>query len=217
MLVNNDPKNDEVCDTRTEPQPESQDRETVSQPEAAEAAEEAEAVQAEAENAASSDDTPEEDIVSVLKNALETAEKERDEYLHMAQRAQADYQNFKRRNSAARAEAYDEGVRETLSAALPAIDNLERAIAAAKSDAGSEAIVSGIEMTLKQMLDGFSKLGLEEVPALGEMFDPDLHNAVVSVKAEDAAPGQVLEVYQKGYRVKDRMIRYAMVKVASEN
>ena len=217
MSVNSEPKNDGICDAGSEPQPQPQETEETVQSATAETAEMNEVAPEDGEPETQADEGAGEDMITVLKNALDTAERERDEYLNMAQRAQADYQNFKRRNSAARTEAYDEGVRETLAAALPAIDNLERAIAAAKADGGSDAIVSGIEMTLRQMLDGFAKLGLEEVPALGETFNPDLHNAVVSVKAEDAAPGQVLEVYQKGYRVRDRMIRYAMVKVASEN
>ncbi|MBQ8955146.1 MAG: nucleotide exchange factor GrpE [Clostridia bacterium] len=152
---------------------------------------------------------------AALKEALEKAEKQRDEYLAMAQRAQADYQNFKRRNSATRTEAYDDGVRETIAAMLPVIDNLERAIAAAESENG--ALVSGVQMTLKQMLETLTRMGLEEVPALGEKFDPDIHNAVMRAPEGEGEPGQVLEVFQKGYRVKGRMIRYAMVKIAAEN
>ena len=151
---------------------------------------------------------------AALKAALEAAEKQRDDYLAMAQRAQADYQNFKRRNSATRTEAYDDGVRETIAAMLPVIDNLERAIAAAESEEG--ALVSGVQMTLRQMLETLTRLGLEEVPALGEKFDPDIHNAVMRAPEGEGEPGQVLEVFQKGYRVKGRMIRYAMVKIAAE-
>ena len=152
---------------------------------------------------------------AALRAALEAAEQQRDDYLAMAQRAQADYQNFKRRNSATRTEAYDDGVRETIAAMLPVIDNLERAIAAAESENG--ALVSGVQMTLKQMLETLARMGLEEVPALGEKFDPDIHNAVMRAPEGEGEPGQVLEVFQKGYRVKGRMIRYAMVKIAAEN
>ena len=152
---------------------------------------------------------------AALRAALESAEKKRDEYLAMAQRAQADYQNFKRRNSATRTEAYDDGVRETIAAMLPVIDNLERAIAAAETE--NSALVSGVQMTLRQMLETLARMGLEEVPALGEKFDPDIHNAVMRAPEGEGEPGRVLEVFQKGYRVKGRMIRYAMVKIAAEN
>lgn len=155
------------------------------------------------------------DETVALKAALEAAEKQRDEYLAMAQRAQADYQNFKRRNNATRTEAYDDGVRETIAAMLPVIDNLERAIAAAESENG--ALVSGVQMTLRQMLEALTRLGLEEVPALGEKFDPDIHNAVMRAAEGEGEPGHVVEVFQKGYRVKGRMIRYAMVKIAAED
>ena len=153
------------------------------------------------------------DELDKLRAALGDAEKKRDEYLALAQRSQADYQNFKRRNSAVRTEAYHYGVRDTLTAMPPVLDNLARAIPAAESD--TDPLVSGVQMTLRQMLDAMGKLGLEEVPALGEKFDPDIHNAVMRV--QEGEPGTVLEVFQKGYRVKDRMIRYAMVKIAAED
>ena len=146
------------------------------------------------------------------REALELAVKQRDEYLALAQRAQADYQNFKRRNQQTRTEAYDDGARETITALLPVLDNLERAIAAAEGE--SDALLAGVKMTHKQMMDTLTRLGLEEVPALGQPFDPDIHNAVM--KSTDGEPGTVTEVFEKGYRVKGRMIRYAMVKIAVE-
>ena len=146
------------------------------------------------------------------RTALETAVKQRDEYLALAQRAQADFQNFKRRNATVRADAYDDGVRETLTALLPVIDNLERAIAADAQDAAK--LTEGVQMTLRQMLDIMGKMGLSEVPALGETFDPDLHNAVM--RSDEGENGKILEVFQKGYRVKDRIVRYAMVKVSAK-
>ena len=148
------------------------------------------------------------------RSALEQAVKQRDDYLAMAQRAQADFQNFKRRNQQVRSEAYDDGVREALTALLPTIDNLERAIKAAEDHASEESLLDGVHMTLKLLMEAAGRMGLEEVPALGEKFDPEKHNAVM--RAEEGEPGTVLEVFEKGYRVKGRIIRYAMVKVAVE-
>ena len=145
--------------------------------------------------------------------ALEQAVKDRDAYLAMAQRAQADFQNFKRRNQQVRADAYDDGVREALTALLPTIDNLERAVQAAQQQ-GEGGLLDGVKMTLKLLMEAAGKLGLEEVPALGEKFDPELHNAVM--RAEEGEPGTVLEVFEKGYRARGRIIRYAMAKVAVE-
>lgn len=146
--------------------------------------------------------------------ALETAVKQRDDYLDKLQRTQADFQNFKRRNATARTDGYDDGQRETIAMILPTIDNLERALAAAEEQGEEGAFIDGVKMTLRSMLDALNKMGLEEIPALGEKFDPDVHNAVM--RAEEGEPGTVLEVYQKGYRIKNRVIRYAMVKVAAE-
>ena len=149
------------------------------------------------------------------QKALETAVKQRDEYLALAQRAQADFQNFKRRNASVRTDAYDDGVREALAALLPSLDNLERAIEASRDVPEDDPLRSGVAMTLKQMQEAMGKLGLSPVGEKGERFDPDKHNAVARAEGE-GEPGTVLEVFQKGYRVKDRMIRYAMVKIEAE-
>ena len=146
--------------------------------------------------------------------ALDAAKKERDDYLDSLKRSQADFQNFRRRNQTTRAEGYSDGVCETLLAALPTIDNLERALDAAKNAGENESLINGVQMTLTQFLESMKKFGLEEVPAKGEKFDPELHNAVM--REEGGEPGMVLEVLQKGYRVKDKIIRYTMVKVSAE-
>lgn len=166
-----------------------------------------EAQEAEAEQAR-------EATVEEWQAALELAVKQRDELKDSLLRAQADFQNFKRRNQTARSDGYEDGVREAISAMLPAIDNLERALDAAEKAEGGEALAEGVRMTLNTLMEGMKRFGFEEVPALGEDFDPEKHNAVMREVGE--TPGKVLEVFQKGYRVKDKIIRYAMVKVAVE-
>ena len=155
--------------------------------------------------------------VAEWQAALELAVKQRDELKDSLLRAQADFQNFKRRNQTARSDGYDDGVREAIAAMLPAIDNLERALEAADKAEGGEAtqaLADGIRMTLNTLLESLKRFGFEEIPALGEEFDPEKHNAVMREVGDE--PGKVLEVFQKGYRVKDKIIRYAMVKVAVE-
>ncbi len=146
--------------------------------------------------------------------ALETAVAQRDEYLDSLRRTQADFQNFKRRNQTARADGYEDGVREAIAAMLPSIDNLERALDAADKAGVNDGLTDGVRMTLGSLLDGLKRFGFEEVPSLGEQFDPELHNAVMREAGDE--PGKILEVFQKGYRVKDKIIRYAMVKVCAE-
>ena len=143
--------------------------------------------------------------------ALETAVKQRDEYLDSLRRAQADFQNFKRRNQTAKADGYEDGVRETIAAMLPVIDNLERALDAAQEN---DPLAEGVKMTLNILMDSLKRFGFEEVPSLGEDFDPEKHNAVMRESGD--TPGKILEVFQKGYKVKDKIIRYAMVKVCAE-
>lgn len=148
--------------------------------------------------------------------ALELAVKQRDELKDSLLRAQADFQNFKRRNQTARSDGYEDGVREAIAAMLPAIDNLERAVDAAEKtdDDSAKALAEGVKMTLNTLFESLRRFGFEEVPALGEDFDPEKHNAVMREAGDE--PGKVLEVFQKGYKVKDKIIRYAMVKVAVE-
>ena len=146
--------------------------------------------------------------------ALELAVSQRDEYLDSLRRTQADFQNFKRRNQTARADGYEDGVREALAAILPSIDNLERALDAADKAGAADGVVDGVKMTLNTLMESLKRFGFEEVPSLGEMFDPELHNAVMREAGDE--PGKILEVFQKGYRVKDKIIRYAMVKVCAD-
>ena len=138
---------------------------------------------------------------------------ERDSYKDSLLRSQAEFQNYKKRNASVRAEAYDDGVRETIFACLPAIDNLELALKHAESQGETGGVYEGVKMTLKQLTDSLGKLGLTEIPALGEQFDPELHNAVM--RESGGEENVISEVFQKGYRVKDKIIRYAMVKVFS--
>ena len=145
--------------------------------------------------------------------ALKKTVEERDGYKDSWMRTQAEFQNFKRRNQTVRADAYDDGSREAIAAVLPAIDNMELAIKAAEKAGETGAMYEGVKLTLKTLTAALEKLGLSEVPALGEMFDPEIHNAVM--REPGGTENRICEVFQKGYKVKDKMIRYAMVKVSS--
>ena len=204
--------------TRTQRAREEQSKEREREVNEAEAKEvqtqEPEAVEPELETLEAEQPEQAEATVEQWQAALELAVKQRDELKDSLLRSQADFQNYKRRNQTARADGYEDGVREAIAATLPAIDNLERALDAAEKMEGGEALASGVRMTLNTLMDSLKRFGFEEVPALGEVFDPELHNAVMREVTDD--PGKVLEVFQKGYRVKDRIIRYAMVKVSVE-
>ena len=189
--------------------------EEIKEEEALETAETAEEPVEEQPEAPAEETQEEEGTIAEWKAALEIAVKQRDDYLDSLRHSQADFANFKRRNQTARSDGYEEGTREVIAAMLPVIDNLERAIDAFKK-AGDEdsPMFEGVRMTHKSLLDTCARFGLEELPAEGCEFDPEIHNAVMREVTDD--PGKVIEVFQKGYKVKDRVIRYAMVKVSVE-
>jgi molecular chaperone GrpE len=149
------------------------------------------------------------------QKALDEANAKTAEYLQLAQRVQADFENFRRRNENVRADAYADGRKDVAAAMLPVLDNLERAVEAA---AGSqdEALKNGVEMVLKQMTDAYEKLGVKPIDRMGEKFDPNLENAILQGTEEEGEPGTVCQVLQKGYMIGDKVLRHAMVKVVPE-
>ena len=146
---------------------------------------------------------------------LEQAEARAAEYLALAQRIQADFENFRRRNESVRADSFAEGKRDVATVMLPVLDNLERAAEAAEHSA-DEALKNGVLLVLKQMNEVYRKLDVTPIDRLGEKFDPNLENAILQGTEDDGAPGTVCQVLQKGYRMGDRVIRHAMVKVVPE-
>ena len=140
--------------------------------------------------------------------ALEAELKEKDDkYLRMA----AEYDNFRRRSREEKAAVYADALADTVNELLPIIDNLERA---ALYDDG-EKVKEGLMMTAKSVTAALEKLGIETVGAVGETFDPNLHNAVFHVEDESLGEGEIVEVFQKGYKKGNKIIRFAMVKTAN--
>lgn len=160
---------------------------------------------------------PEEEQVedNPLAKQLEEANAKTAEYLAMAQRIQADFENYRKRNETVRADAYAEGRKDVASVMLPVLDNLERAVEAA-SGCGDEALKNGVELVLRQMADVYQKLDVSPIDRKGERFDPNLENAVLQGTEDEGEPGTVCQVLQKGYRMGDKVLRHAMVKVVPE-
>lgn len=164
--------------------------------------------------AAEAVETPAEEAEVVDLTALQAAAAKADEYLAMAQRTQADFDNFRRRNESVRADAYAEGQRTVVTAMLAVLDNLERALAAPATE--GDALRTGLEMTHKQMLTVLEKLGVTVIDRAGEKFDPNLEDAVMQGAADEGEPGTVCAVFQKGYKMGDYLLRAAMVKVVAD-
>lgn len=144
---------------------------------------------------------------------LDEAEQKIEEYLNLAQRVQADFDNFRRRNSAVRAEAYEDGRRDTVKELLPVLDNIERALASAGEE--ESALKTGVEMVHRGLMETLKRMGVEAIDRLGEPFDPELENAVLQGGEDEGEPGTVCAVLQKGYRLGNRVLRHAMVKVVA--
>lgn len=149
-----------------------------------------------------------------LEKKLSDAEAKQDEYLKMAQRVQADFENFKRRNRNTVSETHQTATVEVVEAFLPVLDNLDRALEAVPATEVDESLLKGIELVRRQFLDTLAKLGVEEIEALGKPFDPEYHNAVGQMDAEEGQDeNTVVMVHQKGYKMGERVIRYSMVHV----
>ncbi|MEN6635578.1 MAG: nucleotide exchange factor GrpE [Clostridiaceae bacterium] len=148
---------------------------------------------------------------AAAKAHIEAITKEKDETVTLLQRIQADFDNFRRRNASIRSDSYEEGKRDTVKELLPALDNLERALDAIPEENAS--LREGISMVQRQMLDSLKKLGLEVIEDDCK-FDPNKHEAVMREKVDGKESGDIVVVFQKGYRMGDRVIRHCMVKVA---
>lgn len=127
-------------------------------------------------------------------------------------RTMAEYDNFRKRTVKEKLDIYADATAKTILELLPAIDNFERAL---DCDSTDSAFKQGMEMIFASLCDILKKLGVEEIDANGAKFDPDLHHAIKQVEVEGEDDGIVCEVYQKGYKLGDRVIRHAMVVVAN--
>ena len=151
------------------------------------------------------EETVQPDPVEVLKGQMNQQE---DKYLRLA----AEYDNYRKRTAKEKEALWADAKADTAAAFLPVYDNLERAI---KQETADEAYKKGVEMTMNQLREIFAKLGVTEIPALGQPFDPNLHNAVMHIDDDSFGENEVAEVFQAGFQCGEKVIRFAMVKVAN--
>lgn len=148
-----------------------------------------------------------------LKKELEKTQGElaenKDKYLRLA----AEYDNFRRRAAKEKEGVYSDAYADVISAILPVIDNLERAVKF--SEDKESKLYEGLSMTLRSFEETLEKLGVEVIESDGKEFDPNLHNAVMHIEDDSYGENVVVETFTKGYRKGDKIIRYAMVKVAN--
>ena len=150
-------------------------------------------------------ETPAEEVKADNNEALAAAE---DKFLRLA----AEYDNYRKRTAKEKESIWTEAKAQTVTAFLPVYDNLERAL---KQETADEAYKKGVELTMKGLQDAMTKLGVELIPAMGETFDPNFHNAVMHVDDEAVEENTVVDVFQQGFKCGEKVIRFAMVKVAN--
>ena len=141
---------------------------------------------------------------------------ERDEYLALAQRTQADFENYRKRVAREAQVARDKGIKQVVSELLPALDNFERSLAAAEAEEADEEhhLTKGIRLVQQELVAALQRVGIEPFSPKGEPFDPTQHEAMAQQPVEGAEPGTVVEVYQQGYRMNGVVLRPARVVVA---
>lgn len=144
-------------------------------------------------------------VEEAVKAAVQEQE---DKYMRLL----AEYDNYRKRSQKEKEASWSNAKAETIKEILPVYDNLARAL---QQETADEAYAKGVEMIMTQLKNALEKLGVEEIPAAGQPFDPNLHNAVMHVDDEELGENVVAEVFQAGFKLGDKIIRHAMVKVAN--
>ena len=160
------------------------------------------------EAAAEPEETAVDPLLSELESLKDQVAGQEDKYLRLA----AEYDNYRKRTAKEKESLWTDVKADTAAAFLPVYDNLERAL---KQTTADEAYKKGVEMTMTQLKEVLSKLGVTEIEAAGQPFDPKLHNAVMHVEDEAFGENTVAEVFQAGFQLGEKVIRFAMVKVAN--
>ena len=152
------------------------------------------------------------ELVEKLTAELDETKAKADEYFEHLKRNMAEFDNYKKRVSKEKESMYSTITSDIISDLLPIMDNFETALNAESKD---ESFKDGMKMIYNQVCDTLKKLGLEEIIALNKTFDPNLHEAVMHIEDENFAEKEVIEVFRKGYKIGDKVVRHAMVKVAN--
>jgi molecular chaperone GrpE len=145
---------------------------------------------------------------------LGATKRERDEYLELAQRTRADFDNYRKRVAKETSEALARGKAELARELLPVVDNLERALRAGKDASSPEALAHGVALVHEELRSKLENAGVESFDPTGERFDPQLHDALSTQPAGDTEPGMVVETVEKGYRLDGQVLRPARVVVS---
>ena len=164
--------------------------------------------QAEAPQASTEGPAPQEDRVDEAERWKAAVAEQEDKFLRLC----AEYDNFRKRTQKEKESIYADATAKAVSALLPVYDNLERAL---KQETADEAYKKGVEMTMTGLKKALESLGVTEIEAVGQSFDPNVHNAVMHIEDENLGENMISQVFQAGFKLGDKVIRFAMVQVAN--
>ena len=178
---------------------------------------------AETENAQDTEATSEETDTKEKKDGIFGKKKKKDKKDEQIEdlndrlrRQMAEFDNFRKRSEKEKSQMFDMGAKSIIEKVLPIVDNFERGLAAVPEEQKDDAFVTGMDKVYKQLMTEFDSIGVKPIEAVGQEFNPDLHNAVMQVESEEFKPGIVAQELQKGYMYKDTVVRHSMVAVVSE-
>lgn len=192
----------------------------------------AEAQQAEETEAETAEEMPEEELVEAedteagdeekkdkklfkRKPKKDKKDEQIEELMDKLTRQMAEFDNFRKRTEKEKSAMYEVGAKDIIEKILPVIDNFERGLDAVTEEQKSDSFVTGMEMIYKQIMTTLDGVGVKVIEAVGQEFNPDLHNAVMHVEDEEIGENIIVEEFQKGYTYRDSVVRHSMVKVAN--
>lgn len=186
--------------------------ETEETEETSEKAEEEEGAKADAKE----DSKDKKDGFFAKKKKKDKRDEQIEELNDKLRRQMAEFDNFRKRSEKEKTQMFDMGARTIIEKVLPIVDNFERGLSAVPEEQKEDAFVVGMDKVYKQLMQEFDSIGVKPIEAVGEEFDPELHNAVMQVESEEYEPGVIAQELQKGYMYKDTVVRHSMVAVVKE-
>ena len=174
-----------------------------------------EEAETEAEDADDSEETSERKKIFGRKPKKDPKDEKIEELTDRVTRQMAEFDNFRKRTEKEKSAMYEIGAKSVIEKLLPIVDNFERGFLTVAEEDKEDSFVKGMEMVYKQILTTFETIGVKPIEAVGQEFNPDLHNAVMHVDDETVGENIIVEEFQKGYTYHDSVVRYSMVKVAN--
>jgi molecular chaperone GrpE len=162
------------------------------------------------------DAPPKKDGLFGKKKKKDKKDEQIEELNDRLKRQMAEFDNFRKRTEKEKSQMFDMGARTIIEKVLPVVDNFERGLAAVPQEQKEDAFVTGMDKVYKQLMTELDAIGVKPIEAVGQEFDPELHNAVMQVQSEEFASGTVAQELQKGYTYKDSVVRHSMVAVVGE-